>query len=154
MIRGVHHVGVHTHDLDRLKAFYEEAFGFEMVGDEARLEDSPASALVTGVPGAAARVVMLRAKNVCIELFQWSAPEGGESRPLKPYDFGYTHFAVDVSNIDEEYRRLSGLGMTFVHPAPVRFGDVASVYGHDPDGNLIEVMEIPAGNDLHLEIQA
>lgn len=42
--------------------------------------------------------------------------------------------------------------MTFVHPAPVWVGDVASVYGHGPDGNLIEVMEIPSGNNLHLKI--
>jgi catechol 2,3-dioxygenase-like lactoylglutathione lyase family enzyme len=152
MIRGVHHVGVHTPNLDRLKALYEKAFGFEMVGDEMNLGDLPQGALITGVPGAAARVVMLRAKNMCIELFQWSTPEGERLRPLRAHDFGYTHFAVDVSNIDEEYRRLSDLGMTFVQPAPVWVGDVASVYGHDPDGNLIEVLEIPGGNVLHLQV--
>jgi hypothetical protein len=42
--------------------------------------------------------------------------------------------------------------MTFGQPDPVRFGDLASVCGQDPDGNLIEVMEIPSSNDLHLEM--
>ena len=34
MIRGIHHVGVHVRDLDRMIRFYREAFGFELVGDE------------------------------------------------------------------------------------------------------------------------
>jgi catechol 2,3-dioxygenase-like lactoylglutathione lyase family enzyme len=76
MIRGVHHVGVHTPNLDRLKALYEKAFGFEMVGDEMNLGDLPQGALITGVPGAAARVVMLRAKNMCIELFNGRRQRG------------------------------------------------------------------------------
>ena len=134
--------------MDRLRSFYERAFGFEVVGEEVDLGDVPAASLIVGVPGAPARTVMLRAANCFIELFQWSAPEGG---PLRPYDFGYTHLCVDVTDIDAEYARLSGLGMTFVHPSPVRFGSMASVYGRDPDGNLIEIAEIPEGENLYLD---
>ena len=41
--------------------------------------------------------------------------------------------------------------MTFVHPSPVRFGSMASVYGRDPDGNPIEIAEIPEGENLYLD---
>ncbi|WP_051793099.1 VOC family protein [Amycolatopsis jejuensis] len=152
MIRGIHHLGIHTPDLDRLRAFYEEAFGFEAVGEEMNLSDFPEAALVVGVPGAAARVLMMKTQNCFIELFQWTSPPGGTLAPLGPNSFGYTHFMIDVSDIDAEYERLSALGMTFVHPSAVRFGNNASVYGKDPDGNIIELGQIPAGESLHLEI--
>lgn len=152
MIRGIHHIGIHTPDLDRLQSFYEKAFGFEKVGEEMNLGDVPEASLVVGLPNPAARVVMMKAHNCFIELFQWSSPAGGTLAPLKPTDFGYTHFMIDVSDIDAEYERLSALGMTFVHPSAVRFGNNASVYGQDPDGNIIELGEIPQGDSLHLVV--
>lgn len=152
MIRGIHHIGIHTPELDRLKLFYEEAFGFEMVGEELNLNQVPEASLVVGLPNSAARVVMMKASNCFIELFEWSSPAGGNFAPRQPNDFGYTHFMIDVSDIDAEYERLSGLGMTFVHPSAVRFGNTASVYGQDPDGNIIELGEIPAGDTMHLEV--
>ncbi|MET7998933.1 VOC family protein [Amycolatopsis sp. NPDC005232] len=152
MIRGIHHIGIHTLDLDRLKSFYEKAFGFEAVGEEFDLKDEPVASLVVGLPGAAARVVMMKAQNCFIELFEWSSPAGGPLSPRKANDFGYTHFMIDVSDIDAEYDRLAELGMTFVHPSAVRFGNNASVYGKDPDGNIIELGEIPPGDSMHLEV--
>ncbi|GGJ67157.1 VOC family protein [Streptomyces brasiliensis] len=151
MIRGIHHIGIHTPDLDRLRSFYERAFGFEVVGEEFNLTDFAVASLVVGLPNAAARVVMMRAHNCFIELFQWSSPAGTTLAPLKANDFGYTHFMVDVTDIDAEYERLAELGMTFVHPSAVRFGNNASVYGKDPDGNIIELGQIPAGDSLHLD---
>ena len=153
MIRGIHHIGIHTPDLDRLKSFYEKAFGFEMVGEEMNFQDVPAASLVMGVPNAVARNVMMKAHNCFIELFEWTSPAGKPLEPLRPHDFGYTHFMVDVSDIDAEYARLSELGMTFVHPSAVRHGNNASVYGQDPDGNIIELGEIPEGQSLHLAVR-
>ena len=66
---GIHHVRLHTSDLNRLKSFYEAAFGFQMIGREVRLADVAEAALITGVPGAA-RNVMLRAHNAFLESFQ------------------------------------------------------------------------------------
>lgn len=152
MIRGIHHVGIHTSNLDRLREFYEKAFGFEAAGEEMNMKDFPEAPQVVGVPDAVARVVMMKAGNCYIELFEWLSPAGETLAPLKPYEFGYTHFMIDVSDIDHEYKRLSALGMKFVHPCAVRFGDAASVYGQDPDGNIIEIGEFPLGNSLHLEI--
>ena len=153
MIRGIHHVGIHTPNLDRLSAFYEKAFGFEVVGEEMNLKDFPLAPLIVGVPGATARVLMMKTSNCFIELFEWQSPAGEALAPRKAFDFGYTHFMVDVSDIDAEYQRLSELGMTFVHPSPVHFGgDNASVYGHDPDGNIIEIGQITAGSRLHLDV--
>ncbi|CCA94016.1 VOC family protein [Novosphingobium sp. PP1Y] len=154
MIRGIHHIGIHTGNLDRLRAFYEAAFGFEAVGEEVRLEDFEVATLVVGVPDAKARILMMRTANCLIELFEWQTPKGDKLEPAKAYDRGYTHFMVDVTDIDAEYERLSALGMTFVHPMPLHFGANASVYGHDPDGNLIEIGMIPESESLHLKMPA
>jgi glyoxylase I family protein len=141
MIRGIHHVAVHVRDLDRMLAFYQAAFGFELVGEEFSWSDDKFIDTIVDVPGSAARGAMLRAGTCYMELFQYSAPAPVSDRPLQPFDKGYTHFCVDVTEIEDEYERLKGLGMTFSQPGPIDVGHVKTVYGRDPEGNLIEIQQ-------------
>lgn len=141
MIRGVHHLAINVHDFDRMLEFYREAFGFEVVGEEFKWKDMPILDQLIDVKGSAARTVMLRAGSCYIELFQYSAPEPRVTRALDPQDKGYTHMCVDVTDIEQEYERLKGLGMTFGHFEPMNMGHVKSVYGRDPEGNVIEIQE-------------
>ena len=152
MIRGIHHVAIHTPDIDHLRTFYEQAFGFTVVGEEMKLEDFPDVDRITGVRGGKARVVMMKCSNCFIELFEWSQPRARRAPPLEPSDHGYTHFCVSVTDIEAEYERLAELGMRFVNPEPVRSGPYGSVYGRDPDGNYIEIMQAPPDDAMHLEI--
>ena len=140
MIRGIHHVGVHVRDLPRMIGFYRDAFGFEMVDEPFSWRDSETVDRLIGVPGSAARGAMLRAGVCYVELFEFSAPEPGVTRPLRPSDKGYTHFCVDVVGIEQECARLRDLGMTFDGP-PIDMGHVKSIYGRDPEGNVIEIQE-------------
>ena len=141
MIRGIHHVAVHVHDLSRMVKFYREAFGFEIVGEEFDWRDSAMIDQIIDVPGSSGRGVMMRAGTCYLELFQFSAPKPNSDRPLRPFDKGYTHFCVDVTDIEKEYERLKGLGMSFAHPAPIDAGHVKTVYGRDPEGNIIEIQQ-------------
>ncbi|MFD1611504.1 VOC family protein [Sphingomonas tabacisoli] len=151
MIRGIHHVSVHVRDLDRMIAFYRDAFGFEVVGEQfAWNEGEDTLDRLLDVPRSAARGAMLKAGNAYIELFQWSNPPPNSTRPLDPFDKGYTHFCVDVSDIEQEYERLRSAGMTFGSPAPVDMGHVKSVYGRDPEGNVIEIQQTAPGSDMPL----
>lgn len=140
MIRGIHHFAMHAHDLDRMVKFYKEAFGFEVI-DEFSWEDAEVVDTLIDVPNSAAKGCMLKSGNCYLEMFQFSAPEPGSDKAKKPYDKGYTHFCVDVTDIEAEYDRLKGLGMTFGAPAPIDMGHVKSVYGRDPEGNIIEIQE-------------
>src|SRR5580700_9603512 len=97
MIRGIHHVAVHVRDLNRMLKFYSEAFGFEIVGEEFSWRDSAITDQILDVPGSAARGAMLQAGTCYLEMFQFSAPEPMSTRPLRPFDKGYTHFCVDVT---------------------------------------------------------
>jgi glyoxylase I family protein len=152
VIRGIHHVAVHVHDLDRMIRFYRDAFGFEVVGEPFSWENDAFIDRIVAVKGSAAKGAMLRAGTCYLEMFQYSAPKPNNSNGLDPYDKGYTHFCVDVVDIAMEFERLKGLGMTFPEPAPINVGHVITIYGRDPEGNLIEIQETIDGKcDFPLE---
>lgn len=143
MIRGVHHVAISTADLDRLAAFYTELFGFETVMSTS-WRDRPVIDEIVGLQGSAARQVMLKSGNAFIEIFEYESPAGDagpENRTAA--DRGYTHFCIDVQDIDAEYERLSAAGMRFHCPPPqLGGGRVRATYGRDPDGNIVELQEV------------
>jgi catechol 2,3-dioxygenase-like lactoylglutathione lyase family enzyme len=154
MALNLHHINISTPDMLRLQKFYEDAFGFEPVFVH-DLEDYPEEAeKVIGVKNAAATTVTMKGGNVYIELFQWSNPKGKPLEPLRPYDYGYTHLCFSVDDIDVEYKRLAELGLDFVHGAPVKSvfdgKTYGSVYGRDPDGNLIEIIQTPSDSNMAL----
>lgn len=153
MIRGIHHVAIHCRDLDRMMKFYNEAFGFELVGEEFAWKETPLLDTLIDVPGSAARGAMMRAGPCYIEMFEFQAPAPISDKPLSPFDKGYTHFCIDVaSDIEGEYERLKGLGMTFGAPAPIDMGHVKSVYGRDPEGNVIELQQTAEVCDFRLDM--
>ena len=151
MIRGIHHVAVHVRDMDRMVDFYQKAFGFELVGEPFAWSDDELIDRIVSVPGSAARGAMLRAGSCYLELFQYSAPPPQSTRPLEPFDRGYTHFCVDVTDIEAEVERLRGLGMRFEQPGPIDVGHVKSLYGRDPEGNVVEIQETAEHCEFRLE---
>ena len=151
MIRGIHHVAIHVHDMERMLWFYREAFGFEVVGEPFSWQDSEFIDRIVDVPKSAARGAMLRAGTCYLEMFQYSAPSPTVTRALRPFDKGYTHFCVDVTEIEQEFERLKGLGMSFGQPGPIDVGHVKSIYGRDPEGNLIELQQTAPHCDFRLD---
>jgi len=131
--------------------FYREAFGFEVVGEPFSWENSDFIDRIVDVKNSAARGAMLRAGTCYLEMFQYSAPQPDVTTALNPQDKGYTHFCVDATDIKYEYERLKGLGMTFSQPEPIDMGHVSSIYGRDPEGNLIELQQTQETCDFPLE---
>jgi hypothetical protein len=39
---------------------------------------------------------------ITCRLFQFAAPDPASTRPLRPFDKGYTHFCVDVTDIERD----------------------------------------------------
>ena len=146
MILGVHHVAISAADIDGLIDWYVDAFGLEVVSRGGWQSGSDVIDSIVGLPGSAARTAMLRGPNVYIEMFQYEQPEGRAAAGDRPVcDHGYTHFGVVVDDIDAEHARLSALGMRF-HAAPTpregMGGRLRACYGRDPEGNVIELIEI------------
>ena len=139
MIHGIHHVAIGVPDFDRGLAFYCDLLGFEIV-QRLDLQDFELADRAVGLPGIKAKMAMLRTANAHIELWQYENPPPRDMGAV-PSDLGYVHFALQVSDIDREYERLSAAGMESVGE-PVDFGASSAIYGRDPFGNVIELYEI------------
>ncbi len=153
MIRGIHHTAISTVDLERSLAFYSDVLGFELVMDFSWPEGTANMNATHALPETAGRVVLLKAGNAMLELFQFATPTPKPVDPNRPLcDHGITHLCIDVDDIDAEYARLEAAGMRF-HCPPVDYGSVKTTYGRDPDGNVIELQEIKSPDDpLALDI--
>jgi len=151
MIRGIHHVGINCHDMARMQKFYADAFGFQPVDEGFGWGDEPMMDHIVDVPGSAAKGVMLRAGTCYLELFQYSAPPPESPKPQRPHDLGYTHFCVDVTEIEKDIPFLISSGMTFNDREFVDVGHVKTIYGYDPEGNVIEVQQCAPQNGFTLE---
>jgi catechol 2,3-dioxygenase-like lactoylglutathione lyase family enzyme len=153
MIRGIHHVAINTPDLDRLLAFYRDVVGFEVVeSTRGEWSNSPEIDTIVGIKGSASKVVMLRAANAYIEMFEYQHPVARHPDRLNPSDHGYTHICLDVIDVQSEYERLSKNGMTFhAPPTSVEGGAIRTVYGRDPDGNIIELQELASSHDMAVQ---
>lgn len=144
MIQGIHHVAIVTPNLDRLVKFYVDHLGFEIGHRTQWPKGTPAADKIVGMKDSAARMAMMRAGNCYIEVFEYSSPEGEPIKPNRPAaDHGYTHFCLNVTDIHNEYERLLKAGMTFHCPPQARENPAhIATYGRDPDGNIIELLEI------------
>lgn len=152
MIRGIHHVGMNCRDMERMKKFYCEALGFEPVDDGfAWDKGEPTMDYIVDVKDSASKGVMLRAGTCYLELFEYSSPPPASPDPKRPNDRGYTHFCIDVTDIKNDMEHLKKCGMTFNDRDFVDVGHVQTLYGYDPEGNVIEVQQCAPNNGFTLE---
>jgi catechol 2,3-dioxygenase-like lactoylglutathione lyase family enzyme len=147
MILGLHHTALATRDIERLSAFYIAHFGLKKIVDDS-WANAPALDEIVGLRNSAARFMLLSAGNQVLELLEFASPvskPGDTERPVS--DCGFTHVCFAVQDIMAEYERLSAAGMKFTAP-PIISGDLplCATYGRDPDGNVVELLEIRAAH--------
>ncbi len=148
MIVGIHHVAIGVPDFQKGLEFYRDVLGFEVLS-EGQINDNEPADRAVGLSNIRAEVAMLKAPNAYIELWQYSHPTPEDQRQ-RPCDYGYPHFALQVTGMQEEYDRLRAAGMEFVGE-PVDLGTSSAIYGMDPFGNIIEIYEIRDPNLPQLE---
>jgi catechol 2,3-dioxygenase-like lactoylglutathione lyase family enzyme len=160
MIRGIHHTAISTSDLQRSVRFYRDLLGFQEVFSSSWEIGSEVADRIVGLKDSAAQLVMLRLGNVCLELFQYASPRPKPGESTRPVcDHGITHICLDVTDIEAEYERLKAAGMRFHCPPQdvgggIRdAGGIRATYGRDPDGNVVELLEVKdAGNPLSVRV--
>ncbi|MEW6665355.1 MAG: VOC family protein [Thermodesulfobacteriota bacterium] len=135
-----HHVAISVRDMEKTLGFYRDLLGFEVDWERERYSGE-LLAKVVGLPGAEARVVMLKGYGARIELFKYLTPAGVESGPKRMCDFGITHFALTVKQIHGIYERLSRADVPFNCPPQNLRPGVWATYMKDPEGNTIELVE-------------
>ncbi len=150
MIKGIHHPAISVPDMEKALAFYRDLLGFDLVALETWEQGTEIADRITGLQNSSARVAMLRAGNVFLELFEYRAPPPRPGDPNRPVnDHGITHLCLEVTDIMQEYERLKAAGMRF-HCPPQDVGSGIITYGRDPFGNVIELQEITDTRYPHL----
>ncbi|MFJ6573438.1 VOC family protein [Streptomyces sp. NPDC091292] len=129
-----HHVSLSVADLDALERWYGAAFGLDKVEERVDL------------PEAGVRTAVLSdGRGLRVELI-----ERGGSRPVSHSDplaaagdrtFG--HLALQVPDLDTAFAYLTGEceARTVSPPAPGASAGMRYAYIHDPEDNLLELIE-------------
>jgi catechol 2,3-dioxygenase-like lactoylglutathione lyase family enzyme len=133
------HVAIVTPDIVRLTDFYTLVTGNPVhskghFGPEAKFD------VVAGLEGIVFDGAWIKAGGLTIEFWQYHTPKTDPVPPVDASTHGWSHFALEVEDLDFEYARLCALGVAF-HTPPVSNGRARFVYARDPDGNIFELIE-------------
>ena len=141
MIKGFHHAALSTPNLERCLTFYTEVVGCEIAYEFGWPKGSADADKVTGLLESEAKAAMLKLGDSFLEVFEFSSPQPKTQHGERPVcDNGITHIALEVNDIHSEYKRMKSAGMTF-HSEPMAQESGFMVYGRDPDGNVLELIE-------------
>jgi catechol 2,3-dioxygenase-like lactoylglutathione lyase family enzyme len=131
----VHHTSLSVADLDAQQAWYQTNLGLTEVVERFELDEP-----------AVRTVVLCSPSGVRLELIERA---GSSTRPFAdPLEAaltqGFGHWALAVPNVDEAFAELTKAGATPVWPpaAAVQPG-ARFAYVKDPEGNLLELIQLP-----------
>ena len=130
MITGIGHPCIRVRNFEASIKFYTEVLGLKLAFEIYKPD---------GVLGG---VYLYIAPSQFIEIFP-----GGENKcAITPETIGYLHICYEVSDIDSAYDEMRAKGA----PIDVALKDGISkckmFFTHDPDGNIIEIMELVPGS--------
>jgi len=150
MLKSLHHIGVAVQDMTRSLAFYRDKLGASVALD--LMMDLPEFGNGVGISNAKARIVFLQIPTMSsqLELIQYISPSGRRIAPDSSSDtVGRMHAALQVIDIKSAYEALKAKGIEFVskpsffaadHPV---LGGIGFCYFRDPDGALLELIQLP-----------
>lgn len=145
LIARAHHTAICVDDFEAARDFYVDILGFAIEG-EMDHRGEPNLGKVVGLPGAVVRWGMLVRGEYRIELFKYYRP-AGKKTPNRQCDCGYTHMALQVTDVEAAYERLTDAGYrTTCPPQTLRGGRTKVVYVLAPEGNVTELIEFPQGS--------
>ncbi len=142
MVTRIRHTGIVVSKMESSLPFYRDLLGLEVWWDQ--IEDGPMVEAVTGVPGARIHVVKLKAPDgVSIELLQYLNTPKPIPSPSNANDVGCNHVAMQVSDLAALHERAAAAGIRFHCPPAAAAGGKAKVtYCRDPEGVIVELVEI------------
>jgi len=146
VILGVHHPAISVPDIEEALVFYRDKLGFESVMDIELPGGIEVMNRAFDLDDAGYKVAMLRKGNSCLELFEFTGegvPAADPNRPVNKH--GITHICLAASEFEKDLEVLREAGVVFNSEpnggAPGRW-----VYGRDPWGNVLELMEHDPGS--------
>lgn len=138
----VRHVGISVIDIERSISFYVDLLGFKIVKDAIEAGDYIDN--FSGVKNICVRTVKMSDGNGgMVELLKYISHDSGTINRKNIIDSGISHFALTVENLDDLYIKMALDGVTFNAPPQFSPDGYAKVtFCKDPDGNLIELVEV------------
>ena len=134
MVERLGHIAFYVSDIEASVAFYERVFGFteafRMVRDD----------------GSLGGVYLYISGGQFIELFQAQSPAAdGTAGTLGATGNAacYAHYCVQVADADAAFEKVSAAGAPIDVGIRTGMSKCRMFWTHDPDGNKIEVMELP-----------
>ena len=138
------HVALVTPDIDRLVTFYTKLLGVKPHNRIDNIRNSPKLDDIANIDSLKLRAAWFKTGNMTVEMWQFDNPRTAPpTAPASSTKIGYTSISFEVSNINQTYGRLRNAGLTFLS-SPVAAAPETVVSLRDPDGNLLNLVELPA----------
>ena len=151
-INSFRHVALLVENLEKMREFYEEVLGFTCIRNISinnedfhrgmGVIDSSAVGVILQIPNTYVEIEMLR-----VFPFRDMSPENSHTNAP-----GFRHISFTVDDIEASYRELTALGVSFIE-RPIFLSDppdaagLGFAYFKDPEGNLIELNQLPDEED-------
>ena len=149
-LRHLYHTVVNVRDLDESIAFYK-LLGFEVLNDRRHVEWPDFVAVNFGMKRAKGRGVLMVLPSdpdgPMIDLIEWQEPNATFPSSELPRDDVPRIIAFRTKNVHAAYDDLSKKGITFTRDmwSHDDLGIVGVCCCYDPNGNLIELIELKPG---------
>jgi catechol 2,3-dioxygenase-like lactoylglutathione lyase family enzyme len=134
-----HHASLTVIELDVSIAFYQSAFGFELMFQEKGMSGQIQS--MTGLPGLSCDLAQLRSDRpgMILELVAFNNVAAGREGNA-PTSLGGGHVAFLVDDLDLAQRRCAELGATLLGEI-TDFASSRAAYFREPGGSFFELEE-------------
>ena len=150
-LTSLYHTVVNCRDLDASVAFYR-LLGFEVLNDRRNVVWPDFVASIFGMRRAKGRGVLMvlpaDPDGPMIDLIDWVEPKARFPDPAHAAEEVPRIIAFRTRNVHQAHRELSARGVRFtrdVFEPEEDLGLVGSCCCYDPNGNLIELIELQAG---------
>ena len=128
MITRIGHTAIWARDIEVTAAFYRDVLGLP---EAFRMQNAAGDALGS--------VHIYVAANQFIEIF----PHGVEHDALPEHAIGYSHLCFEVDDAERAIETLRSRGAPIDTELKRGYSKCIQFWTHDPDGNSIELMELP-----------
>jgi predicted enzyme related to lactoylglutathione lyase len=141
MLKKIRHTGIVVRDIEKLVKFYE-TLGFKT--QSRQIEEGQVIEQVVGLMGAVIETAKMTAPcGGILELLQYHSHPLQEPIQRQPSNqLGCSHIALTVKKVSQVLAEIEVMGGSRVNdPALIENKGLFVVYCHDPEGNLLELVE-------------
>ena len=146
-IKGVHHIAMVVPCLERAQKFYVDTLGLELV-DKNHFGPSESSDAMTELVGAECEMIMLKASNLFIEIFEFRSPQVDDSGERLLCEHDFTHLALEVQDVHLAWNELGEAGVRWHQPPQEMSTGYLMCYGRDPFGNVLEIQQVAETSEV------